>query len=266
MSEEKEILEKTEDIQETAHVIDEKVDKLLGRPKRILKIVLRTIEITYVAAMLIFSLLIILSGNKTGADLNSMPITHHTLLTVKTDSMKGEFDKDALIIARVPQSDKEILALRAKEVDPVTGEVLYEGDIISFKTIINGHEAINTHRIIAINNEDNIDDIRFITKGDNVPSADSNLVRADQVLAIYKTSIPELGGWITGIKDNNTFIWVVIVPLALLFIYNTFIFIRNLSDVKAEKLISEKNATLTEEEKEALKREYLKSLEEQNKK
>lgn len=237
-----------------------------AKVKKALKITLRTIEATYIALMLVFSLLIIVSGNKSGAELNSLPITNHTLLTVKTDSMKGEFDKDALVIAKVPKSDKQILSLRAKEVDAETGKVIYEGDIISFKTIINGQEAINTHRIIAINNPDNIDDIRFITKGDNSPAADGNLVAAHQVLAIYQTSIPEVGGWIVGLKNNYTFVWLVIVPLALLFIYNMFIFIRNMSDLKAEKLVAEKGAALSEEEKEALRQEYLKSLEKENKK
>lgn len=215
--------------------------------KKIFKTILKTLEISYVAIMLVFSLLIIASGNKNGAEVNSLPITHQTLLTVKTDSMKPTFDKDALVVARVPQKDKEILSLK-------------EGDIISFKTIINGQEAINTHRIIKIANPDNIDDIRFVTKGDNVEEADLSLVAAHQVLAIYQTSIPHVGGWIAGLKDNYTFIYVVIVPLALLFIYNTFIFVRNLSEIKAEKLIAE-GATLSEEEKERLKQEYLKSLE-----
>lgn len=255
----------SEEMLDTKKEEDQKEEQSLSKPKKILKIVLRTIEGIYIAVMLIFSLLVIVSGNKTGNDLNSIPITNHTFLTVKTDSMKGEFDKDALVIAKVPKKDEQILALRAKEVDPETGEVLYEGDIISFRTIINGKEAINTHRIIAINNAGDIKNIRFITKGDNTPSADSNLVAAHQVLAIYKTSIPEVGGLIVGLKDNHTFIWVVIVPLALLFIYNAFVFVKNMSDIKAEKLVAEKGVALTEEEKEALKREYLKSLEKENK-
>ena len=216
--------------------------------------------------MLVFSLLIIVSGNKTGTDLSSLPITNHTFLTVKTDSMKGEFDKDALLIAKVPTKDEQILELRAKEIDPVTKEVIYEGDIISFKTMINGQPAINTHRIIGITNPGDIEKIRFITKGDNTPSADGDLVKADEVLAIYKNHIPEVGGLIAGLKDSYTFIWIVIVPLAGLFIYNMIVFVKNMSDMKAEKLLAEKGAGLSEEEKEALKQEYLKSLEEENKK
>ena len=44
-----------------------------------------------------------------------------------------------------------------------------------------------------------------------------------------------------------------------------FVFIRNMSELKAEKLIAEKGAALSEEEKEALRQEYLKSLEKENK-
>ena len=233
--------------------------------KKVIKIVFKSFEAIYVTLMFAFSVLIIVAGSNKGAELNSIPITNHTLLTVKTDSMKGEFDEDALVIAKVPKSNKEILSLRAKEVDPDTGKVIYEGDIISFKAIINGQEAINTHRIIAIKNPGNIDDIRFVTKGDNAPDADPNLIAAHQVLAVYVTSVPEIGGLIAGMKDNYTFIWVVIVPLALLFIYNMFVFIRNMSELKAEKLIAEKGAALSEEEKEALRQEYLKSLEKENK-
>jgi uncharacterized protein YnzC (UPF0291/DUF896 family) len=45
-----------------------------------------------------------------------------------------------------------------------------------------------------------------------------------------------------------------------------FVFVKNMSDMKAEKLALEKGATLSEEEKEALRQAYLKSLEEENKK
>ena len=279
MNKEKEVAEeKLEEVQPTEEkeVVEENLD---GSPvteekekkdikkilKKIFSIAGKSLEAVYVGAMLIFSLLIIVSGNKTGTDLNSLPITHHTLLTVKTDSMKGEFDKDALLISKVPTTDEEILNLRAKEVDE-EGNVIYEGDIISFKAMINGKAAINTHRIIAINNPGDIENIRFITKGDNTPAADSNLVTADEVLAVYKTSIPSVGGMIVGLKENYTFIWVVIVPLAGLFVYNMFVFVKRMSDIKAEKLALEKGAVLSEEEKEALRQAYLKSLEEENKK
>jgi hypothetical protein len=263
MNEEVEVVEENlENVQTT----DEKEKKDVKKcVKKILSISGKTIECVYVAIMLIFSLLIIVAGNKSGTDLNSLPITHHTLLTVKTDSMKGEFDRDALVIAKVPVKDEEILNLRAKEVDE-NGNVIYEGDIISFKDMINGQAAINTHRIIGITNPGDIENIRFITKGDNTPAADSNLVSAEQVLAIYKTSIPEVGGMIAGLKENNTFIWLVIVPLAALFVYNMIVFVKNMSDMKAEKLVYEKAAALSEEEKEALRKAYLKSLEEENKK
>lgn len=221
--------------------------------RKSLKIAGKTLECLYVGAMLVFSLLIIVSGNKTGTDLSSLPITNHTFLTVKTDSMKGEFDKDALVIAKVPTKNSDILDLKV-------------GDIISFKAMINGQAAINTHRIIAINNPGDIENIRFITKGDNTPGPDSDLIEAGEVLAIYQTSIPKVGGMIAGLKENYVFVWVVIVPLAGLFVYNMFVFIKNMSDVKAEKLALEKGAALSEEEKEALKQAYLKSLEEENKK
>ena len=221
--------------------------------KKILSIAGKTLEGIYVSAMLIFSLLIIVSGNKTGTDLNSLPITHHTLLTVKTDSMKGEFDKDALIIAKVPTKNSDILDLKV-------------GDIISFKDMINGKSAINTHRIVKIINPGDIENISFITKGDNTPGDDLIPKSADEILAIYQTSIPKVGGVIAGLKENYVFVWVVIVPLAGLFVYNMFVFIKNMSDMKAEKLALEKGAALSEEEKEALKQAYLKSLEEENKK
>ena len=268
MKKEDTVVEEVEEIEKVEEPpVEEKEKKDVKKIiKKVLSIAGKTLEGIYVGVMLVFSLLIILSGNKTGSDISRVPITNHTFLTVKTPSMKGEFDKDALIIAKVPTKDEQILDLRAKEVDPISGEVIYEGDIISFKAMINGKAAINTHRIIGITNEGDIEKIRFITKGDNTPSADPNLVSAAEILAIYQTSIPKVGGWIAGLKDNYTFIWVVIVPLAILFIYNMFVFIKNMSDMKAEKMLAEKSVALSDEEKEALKREYLKSLEEENKK
>ena len=236
----------------------------MSKAKGILRIVARVLEALYIVAMLSFACVAIFSGNKTGTELSSTPITHTTILTVKTDSMKGTFDRNALVIAKIP-TKADVLKLKATKYDD-DGKLIQKGSIISFPTSIGGKKAINTHRIVAIYGEGDFDTLKFATKGDNSAGIDANLVAAKDVLAIYKGSIPNVGGWIMNMKEGNTFIFVVIVPLAVLFIFNAYIFFKNMSEMKAEKLALEKGAELSDEEKEKLKQEYLKSLEEQNKK
>ncbi len=260
----------------------------MSKTKKILRIVGRVFEALYIVAMLSFSCVAIFSGNKSGTGLSSTPISHTTLLTVKTDSMKGTFDRNALVVAKIP-SKSEIMNLKAASyvlVRDVSGDFYsgHEGDqvpatsirflergvdykveeagsIISFPTRIGGEAAINTHRIVEIIGDPNdFENLKFRTKGDNSIGVDANLVEAKKVLAIYKFSIPRVGGWIMNMKEGKTFIFVVIVPLAILFMFNAYIFFKNMSDMKAEKMALEKGAELSDEEKEKLKQEYLKSL------
>ena len=78
--------------------------------------------------------------------------------------------------------------LYIKDVNPETLEV---GDIITYRM---AGDTLCTHRIIEIvPNEDNLDIVRFRTKGDENDFADGNLVEYDAIIGKATFCIPLLG-------------------------------------------------------------------------
>ena len=70
------------------------------------------------------------------------------LLSIQTDSMYPTIDPGDLVIAT---EVKDLSALRPRIVDKEDpSKVIYEGDIITYWTVINGERVLNTHRIVNI--------------------------------------------------------------------------------------------------------------------
>jgi signal peptidase len=95
---------------------------------------------------------------------------------------------------------------------------LKKGDIISFKTTIQGKNVIVTHRIEDITTlEDNT--VVISTKGDNNDVSDANTITRDDVVAVYTNrKIRLLGYFLTFISNKYVFLVLIILPLAILFI------------------------------------------------
>lgn len=234
------------------------------KTKGILRIVGTGFEILIVIVMLFISILTITtSSNSSNKGAPSM--FGYSVMAVETDSMKPVFAPGDLIISKQLTSS-QMKNLRGLEKD-VNGEVIYEGDIISFWTIIDGSKEINTHRIVEVivNTDANgNDNYLFITKGDNEAQNDSYVVPQTEVIAKYESKIGGVGNIVLFIQDGNNYVFCVILPLAALFLLNVYFVVKMIMESKLEKqkkaLANEAKAALSEEEKQLLLEELKKQV------
>ena len=136
---------------------------------------------------------------------------------IQTDSMAPFFNKGDLVIDRVVD-------------DPSTLQV---GDVITFWTVIQGQRALNTHRIVAINDAGTFR--TFTTKGDNNSIEDGLTVHESEVVGKYSTKIPGLGTFIDFLQTSKGFLLVIVLPCAIFFIYQLIVFFKALFAYQAEK-------------------------------
>lgn len=97
-------------------------------------------------------------------------------------------------------------------------EDLKVDDIISFRE----GQVIVTHRIIEIRNTDT--EVKYITKGDNNNTEDTNPVVFENIEGVYKTRIKYVGNLILFLKNK---IAIIVIILICFVIYN--------QDVKKER-------------------------------
>lgn len=131
------------------------------------------------------------------------------------------------------------------------------GDIITYWTVINGERVLNTHRIVEIYDGGN--HLIFETQGDNNTTTDPLTVHESEVVAQYNgKKIDGLGKVFDYLQTSTGFLLVVVLPVALFFLYHLINFFRVLfeyNNVK-NKLLYEmergKNEDIVENEKRKL--------------
>lgn len=194
----------------SSSVADEE-EKPLTKKKKIVNGILLGVQIALVLFAIILTLIMILNPKQD--EVSGVGIK---LLPVLTDSMDGEreingttysgFPAGALVIAKNPDYDD-----------------LKVGDIVTFQDRIGDELRLNTHRIIeVVEIEPGL--VKYRTQGDN-PEApvDSTLKLPGDIKAVYITHINGLGNALFWIRDGYHFIYVIIIPLGLLLIYNIYL-------------------------------------------
>ena len=126
-----------------------------------------------------------------------------TPLTVQSESMAPTFDQDDLIII--------------KQCVPSMLEV---GDIVTFHAIIDNQYALNTHRIISINEVNGLNS--YTTKGDNNELADQHVIADGDIVGKYVGKIPYMGKVIGFLSSTWGFLVVIVLPMLLFFIYQVY--------------------------------------------
>lgn len=125
---------------------------------------------------------------------------------------------------------------------------LKENDIITFKSNIKGKKVFITHRINTIAKQED-GTVLITTKGDNNDVSDSTPLKREDVVAKYDNKkIILLGYFITFISNKYVFFFLIIIPLAILFIMELVDLIKQLVQ-NAEDRIREEE----EQEKEKKK-------------
>lgn len=216
-----------------------------------------------VLIVLIFavSLLVIIAnaGRKEG---EQPSIFGYTFSAVQSDSMKPTFDKGDMVIGKKVNENTEIKV----------------GDIISFYEIEikSNTKIINTHRVIAI---EMVGDVAFYyTMGDKVRLETHGSVDAevnkdsygtdelpktiDQVVAVYQTHLGGIGGFMDFLKKPVGFIFVIVLPIVLVILWQIYRLIVIYMESKKAEYIGEAQAKSepTDEMKSAIIEEYLKSI------
>ena len=160
------------------------------------------------------------------------------VFSIQTESMYPTLEPGDLIFGKGVKDSSEL------EVD----------DIITYWTVINGERVLNTHRIVGIYDGGN--HLIFETQGDNNTSADPLTVHESEVVAQYNgKKIDGLGKVFDYLQTSTGFLLVVVLPVAIFFLYHLIQFFRVLfeyNNVK-NKLLYEmergKNEDMIEEEK-----------------
>ena len=131
------------------------------------------------------------------------------------------------------------------------------GDIITYWTVIDGERVLNTHRITEI--YDGGGYLIFQTKGDNNTIEDSLTVHESEIVGQYNgMKIAGLGKLFDYLQTSTGFLIVVVIPVAIFFLYHLIQFFRVLFEYQSvkNKLLYEKergrNEDLMEDEKRKL--------------
>ncbi|HCJ01730.1 MAG TPA: hypothetical protein DIC18_02620 [Clostridiales bacterium] len=274
MEEEKKIMEETASEQASEQVVQEAApqeasDKKDGgkknkeksgeksKKKRVLNAIFLAVQILLVVLAITICLVMILNPKEP----DQVSPLGLKLLPVRSSSMDGDkkdsFPKYSLVFATNPKNG---------------GKDLKVGNIVTFvDQDANGQKFLNTHRIVAVEEhlqEDGTYLKSYQTQGDNNPLPDSIWKTPDQILAVYSFHIKGLGGAILWIREGYHFIFVIIIPLGLLFLYNIYLVAQIVLESKMRKakaLAAEKakEAALASIDEEEIKRkaieEYLRA-------
>lgn len=171
----------------------------MSRVKKAVSIVVSVVMwiIILIAALFAFTTL------ATKEDGSVSNLAGFTPLTVQSDSMAPTFDENDLIFIQ--------------QCDPSSLQV---GDIVTFHAIIDNQYALNTHRIIAINEVNGLNS--YTTKGDNNELADQHVIADGDIVGKYVFKIPYLGKVIDFLSSTWGFLIVIVVPMLLFFIYQVY--------------------------------------------
>lgn len=130
-------------------------------------------------------------------------IAGFTPMVVKTDSMAPTFRSGDLILIR--------------RCDPAS---LVEGDIITFHTIIMNEYALNTHRIVNIQEQNGYRS--YTTMGDNNSIADTHIISDNDIVGVYVGKVAGLGRVMDFLSGSTGFLLVIVLPMLLFFIYQIY--------------------------------------------
>ena len=176
----------------------------------------------------------------------------YALMNVETDSMEAEggFYVGDMIVVRMIDKDE--------------ANKLKVGDVITFRRVQDDQEYLETHRIVAndatVNPEyearkaEIVDGVYvhggvsyYMTKGDNTPSVDVNPATAEieyshsgTIVGLWEgTRIPKLGAIMKFLQSQMGFMICIVIPIALFFIYELYVFIMTVTRKQKEKALEE---------------------------
>ena len=130
----------------------------------------------------------------------SLSLSSVKILTVSGNSMEPVIsEKDVVVVLPADYKDLKI------------------GDIIVYKHEIEGNEFSFTHRIVAIEYENGDgEEVRILTKGDNLPAPDDYFVRSSQIVGTVVLIIPFIGAFLRFANSFYGLLLLIIIPATLI--------------------------------------------------
>lgn len=178
--------------------------------KKISGMVLEII-IAFVIIFSIFITIMTLCTNKDGIP----SIIGYSPFSIQSNSMAPTLHKGDLIIDKI-----------------IAIEDLKVNDIVSFFATEQGTNIVKTHRIIEIINDGAI---ILVTKGDNNDVQDETLISEVDLIGKYQFRIPIMGYIIDFLKSKWGFLFCIVIPLFIIFIYQIIGFIKLVVEDKMEE-------------------------------
>ena len=173
-------------------------------------------------AIILLAALYAFTTMATKDDQSVASILGYTPMTVETDSMKPTFQSGDLIFIKKCDTLK-----------------LKEGDIITFHTIIDNQYALNTHRILKIEEANGVRS--YTTVGDNNNGiADQHVISDGDIVGKYVGHISDLGKVMDFLSSSTGFLIVIVFPMLLFFIYQVYNLI--MISIRLKKAIAVENA------------------------
>ena len=145
---------------------------------------------------------------------------------------------------------------------------LEAGEIISFWGLVDGQRSIITHRIHEVIVLDD-GSYCYQTKGDNNELVDQDPMNTyrqvdiypEDVIGVYVTHIAGFGSVLNFIKSPTGVLVCLVIPIALIFLWQLYRVIRLAMAYHREQQ-AQKNAEMSEEEKQKIIEEYLRKQQE----
>ena len=173
-------------------------------------------------AIILLAALYAFTTMATKDDQSVASILGYTPMTVETDSMKPTFQSGDLIFIKKCDTSK-----------------LKEGDIITFHTIIDNQYALNTHRILKIEEANGVRS--YTPVGDNNNGiADQHVISDGDIVGKYVGHISDLGKVMDFLSSSTGFLIVIVFPMLLFFIYQVYNLI--MISIRLKKAIAVENA------------------------
>jgi signal peptidase len=131
------------------------------------------------------------------------------IMSIQTESMYDTLKPGDMIF------DKAVKDTSALEI----------GDVITYWTVIDGERVLNTHRIVEI--YDGGGYLIFETQGDNNTVADPLTVHESEIVGQWNgAKIGGLGKVFDYLQTSKGFLIVIVIPVALFFVYHLIQFFR----------------------------------------
>jgi signal peptidase len=224
---------KKKNVQETEANMNEELEPEISKGKRVANAI---INVILVLAIILAAICTYISYVSTSG--NGVPsILGIRIFSIQTESMYPTLKPGDLIFDRAVDTS-------ALEVD----------DIITYWTVIDGERVLNTHRITQI--YDGGGYLIFETKGDNNTVADALTVHESEIVGQYKgAKLDGVGKVFDYLQTSTGFLIVVVIPVAIFFLYHLIQFFRvlfeynNIKNKLAYEMERGKTEEIMEEEK-----------------